>query len=69
METSLPAPGSVQHIEVQDSTIMCAVDEPSIPAAPGTSDLIPFGVVHLVNPASGTSIPIKVLDSSSLTFI
>ena len=65
METALPAPGSVQHIEVQDSTIMCAVDEPSLPSSPGASDLIPFGVVHLVNPASGTSIPIKVSDSSS----
>ena len=69
LETSIPAAGSVQHIEVSDSTVMFAVDEPSLPvtAAATTNgivpDLIPSGVVHLLNPATLSTIAIKVLVS------
>jgi hypothetical protein len=66
LETSLPANGSVQHIEVQDSTVMYSVDEPSLPVASGLPDLIPYGVVHLLNPASGATIVVKVRTSFTI---
>lgn len=60
LQATLPAPGSVSHIEVSDATIMYSVDEPSIPAASGLTDLMPCGVVHLLNPANGTTVTVKV---------
>lgn len=59
LETSLPAAGPVQRIRVSDSTVMYSVDEPSLPPASGAQDLIPCGVIHLLNPSTGTTIPIK----------
>jgi hypothetical protein len=49
--------GKVTHLEVKDSTILWAVDEP---VSPETMPHVTVGTVYLLNSSDMSTIPVKV---------
>lgn len=63
LSTTLPTGGSVQHIEIKDNTtVMYSSDEYAIVTPPTDAQngsKVPVGVVKVLNPSDGSSVPIK----------
>ena len=72
LSTTIPTGGGVQHIEIKDNTtVMFSSDEYSIvtppadiqngnnPPTPGVGAKVPVGVVKILNPSDGSTVPIK----------